>query len=206
MKRTVLAATAALLVCSTASAQKVGIGIDSMQAGGGISDFTGAAASALTKLGAEWDLRLGMNLNLPISLEFAYVGSTHPTNDVMGPLAGGASFLANGVEGLVRYDFTLRLRLSPFLFGGAGWDHWSLGGGGARSNPLAVEGSDNTMTIPFGGGVEYPITDHWDVDGRFTYRTTLLDELLQTNGAGQPNAGAKSLTTWTMTARVGYLF
>src|SRR5262249_33951666 len=139
----------------------------------------------LTKMGAEWDLRLGLHLQLPISIEIGYVGSTHPTNEILGPLAGNANILSNGIEGLVRYDFHLHSPVFPFVFGGVGWDHWSLGGG-SQSNPAAIEGSDNTMAIPFGAGVAYPIARHWDLDGRFTYRATLLDELLQTNAAGQP--------------------
>jgi len=205
MKRTV-AAIAALLVCSVASAQELGTGVESLQAGGGISDFTGAAASALTKLGATLDIHLGLHFaELPISAEVGYVASTHPTNDIMGPLAGNASINSNGLEGLVRYNFRLRAPVSPYVFGGVGWDHWSLGGG-AQSNPLAIQGDDNTAVFPFGGGVEYPFARHWDVESRFTYRTTILDDMLLTNAAGQPNAGAKSFTTWNMTARVGYLF
>src|SRR5215468_6134700 len=74
MKRT-LAAMAALLVCRYASAEDLGTRVESLQAGMGISDFTGAAASALTKLGMEWELRLGLHLNLPIGIEIGYVRS-----------------------------------------------------------------------------------------------------------------------------------
>ena len=206
MKTKALAAVAAFLTMgSIASAQEPGVRMESIQAGGGISDFTGAAASALTKLGAEWDLRLGLRVNAPIAVEIGYVGTTHPVNNVLGPLSGGGDITSNGVEGLARYDFRLRSQLEPFVFGGVGIDHWSLSGG-AQSNPAAIEGSDNTLAIPFGGGVAYPLAQHWDLDGRFTYRAQLLDEMLRTNAAGQPNAGSKSLTTWTATARVGYVF
>jgi opacity protein-like surface antigen len=205
MKSIVLAAVAALFVSSLARAQELGTRIDSLQAGAGVSDFTGAAASALTKLGAEWDVRLGLHLNVPIGVEIGYVGSTHPVNNVLAPLAGANDLVSNGVEGLARYDFRLQSRLEPFVFGGVGIDHWSLSGG-AQSNPAAIEGSDNTLAIPFGGGVAYPLAQHWDVDGRFTYRAQLLDEMLTTNAAGQPNAGAKSLTTWSASARIGYVF
>jgi opacity protein-like surface antigen len=205
MKRTV-AAIAALLVCSVASAQELRPGVEALQAGGGVSDFTGAAASALTKLGVEWDLKLRLHFNLPISVEVGYVGQTHPTNDVGGPLMGNASILANGLESLARYSFRLRVPwASPFVFGGFGWDHWSLSGG-SQANPAAVQGSNNTAVFPWGGGVDFAVAQHWDLDGRFTYRTTILDELITTNAAGQPNAGAKSLTTWALTARVGYVF
>jgi hypothetical protein len=177
-----------------------------VRAGGGISDFTGAAASNLTKLGAEWEVRTGLNLGMPFKLEGGYVGSTHPINNVLSPFApGGPSIRSNGLEVLANYEFASRFRAKPFVFGGFGWDHWNLSGG-AQNNPMAIKGSDDTLAFPFGAGVRVPVATHWDLDGRFTYRGQLLDDMLQTNSAGQPNAGAKSLTTWATTARVGYVF
>jgi opacity protein-like surface antigen len=206
MKSKALAAVAACLAMGgIARAEGIGARIDSIQAGAGVSDFAGEAASSLTKLGAEWDLRLGLRTSAPFGVEIGYVGTTHPVNNVMAPLTGGGDITSNGIEGLARFNFTLHSRWEPFAFAGVGIDHWSLSGA-TNPNPEAIKGSDNSLAIPFGAGVNYPLAQHWDLDGRFTYRAQLLDEMLRTNAVGQPNAGAESLANWTATARLGYLF
>ena len=189
-----------------ASAQDRNMVVD-MEAGGGISDFTGAAASNLTKLGATWDVRAGVYLQIPVKLEVAYEGSTHPTNEKLAPFVpGGPSIRSNGLNALALWEPPFRLRvIHPFVFGGFGWDHWSLSGGGIN-DPTAIKGSDDTAVFPFGGGLRVPLLAKWELDSRFTYRATILDDLLQTNSLGQPDAGSKSSTTWTATARVGYIF
>ena len=195
-----------LLGQTPASAQDTSVVID-MEAGGGISDFTGAAASNLTKLGAEWDVRVGVHLPIPFKFEVAYEGSTHPTNEMLATFApGGPSLRSNGLTGNVSYELPLPWRVvRPFAHVGFGWDHWSLSGGG-QNDPLAIKGSDDTAVFPFGGGLRFPFLARWEVDGRFTYRATILDDMLLTNSAGQPNSGSKSLTTWSATARAGYIF
>lgn len=177
-----------------------------IEAGGGISDFTGAAASNLTKMGATWQVHSGVRLLRPLRIQAGYIGSTHPINNVLAPFApGGSNILSNGLEALVDYTFPVHFIVKPFVFAGVGWDHWSLSGG-AQNDPLAIKGSDDSLAIPGGAGVRTSVTRNWELDGRFTYRGELLDDMLLTNSAGQPNSGSKSMTTWNATARLGYMF
>jgi hypothetical protein len=134
-----------------------------------------------------------------------YEGTIHPSNNVLGPLMDSGSLTSNGLEGLAIFDFPVTWPVQPFIFGGVGWDHWSLSGA-AVHDPLAVRGTDNTMVIPFGGGIGWELMDHFTLDGRFTYRAEVLDDMLTTNGLGQTNTGSHSLGNWVLGAQAGYTF
>jgi hypothetical protein len=178
-----------------------------ISAGFGAADFAGSAASLLTKIGVAWDVRLGLSpLPIwPVELEIGYVGTDHPSNNVLGPFMSGGSIMSNGLEGVAKLRVRFRSILEPYGFAGVGWDHWGLSGAG-QFDSRAIRGSDNTVVIPWGGGARVDLAHNWNVDGRFTYRSQLLDDLLLTSGAGVPDQGPRSLGNWTLAGRVGYAF
>src|SRR5690242_14835681 len=72
--------------------------IANLWAGGGIADFTGRTAEDLTRVGAEWDLRLRLRSRLPIALELGYVGTSNAVNHVLAADAPEATIIGHGVE------------------------------------------------------------------------------------------------------------
>jgi len=162
-------------------------------AGGGVSDYTHSAVKDVTDIGGTWDLRLGFGSRFFVGGEVGYVGSARDANAI------GTNLTANGLEGVVRvqYPYTLgNWMLEPFAFGGIGWQHFEI----SDRTAVALDKSDDTFTVPFGGGLTVAY-NHFLVDTRFTYRQTVNASLIQ-----KDNGGKADLSSWAVTASVGYEF
>src|SRR5262245_6096542 len=106
-----LVAAAPLLLSARARAQGP---VTEVAGGAGIADFV-RAPSALTKLGPEWGVQVGLRTGLPIDVEAAYVGTSNSVNNVMAPFVPGGTITSNGIEGSVRWVVPLKLPVDPFL-------------------------------------------------------------------------------------------
>jgi Outer membrane protein beta-barrel domain len=84
----------------------------------------------------------GLHFAGPLALELEY---QYAENDVNG-LGSGVKIDQNGVFGHVRFNL-LPAPLVPFVYGGAGWVHYSL-----KDSVLDV--TEDRLVVPFGGGLE----------------------------------------------------
>src|SRR5262249_54037772 len=184
---------------------------DQAFAGGGVVDFTGNAAAHLTTVGGLWDVRIGFYGDQILGFECAYTGTANQVNNVMTAFAPGVTIIGTSLEG----DFRLQVprwvseqslaHLQPYAFVGAGWNNYSLTGGRV-TDPAALKNSDNSVLLPWGGGAQVYITQHFTMDGRFTYRALFDDDMLHTSAQGVPGVPAQSMSQWAVSARVGYAF
>jgi opacity protein-like surface antigen len=182
-----------------------GIGFN-LSAGGGVVDFADNAAKNLTRIGGMWDVRFIIASHYWLAGEVAYVGTVNGVNNVMAQFAPGGFIVGSAVE----FDARLQIPLSwspvrPYGFFGVGWNNYTLTGEDFR-NPLAINHSDNSVVLPYGGGIEWDITDHVDLDTRFTYRALFGEDLLHTNVNGIPGVGSQGMSQWSWSARLGYTF
>lgn len=160
-------------------------------AGGGVTNYIDGAVRNKVDVGGTWDARLGFGSRFYVGAEAAYVGSARQSGSI------GSNLVTNGVEGVVRVQYpyvTGKWLIEPFAFGGAGWTHFELNRAAA-----GVRSTDDVLVVPFGGGIAAAY-EHFLFDARFTYRQTFDEALLETA------AGAPNLSSWAVTASLGYEF
>jgi hypothetical protein len=179
-------------------APKSGVGM-SVQAGGGVTNFSRQEARNAASTGGFWEARLVYGTRSIFGGELAYVGSAQGMNAA--GVASGAALLGNGGEALLRLNAPIVNRgalFEPFVFGGMGWTHYSLINEGVNTSNVA--NADNVGTIPFGGGMA--IAYHGFIaDARFTYRAT-YDNGLVALGAGDH----ANLQNWSLGLQAGFEF
>jgi hypothetical protein len=164
--------------------------------GGGYEDFTYSNVKEMTGGGGSWDARLVAGTRRFIGLEAAYVGAARSIQTL--GLAQNTSLVSNGVEGALRVNVPLVQGMSliePFGFIGLGWQHYSLTN--AASNTSDLTGSDDVMSMPYGGGIEASVGAVL-IDARFTYRQTYMNDLLRATGG--------KLNTWGVGGNLGVAF
>jgi hypothetical protein len=179
---------------------RTGVGV-SLQAGGGVTNFTGSSARDVTNVGGYWDVRSVFGTRSFVGGEVAYVGSARgiSTSSVF---SNGTSLMGHGGEATLRLQVPMAsstgVLVEPFAFGGVGFSHYYL------RNPSigAVTTSDDVGTIPVGVGLAAGYRGFM-VDARFTYRPTFnSDDTFF--GTGAVNNGG--LQSWTAGVSLGYEF
>jgi hypothetical protein len=106
--------------------------------------------------------------------------------------------MRNGAETTLRLNAPLmmgRTLFEPYLFGGVGWDRYTI----TPTTPTAnVTHSSDVITTPFGVGFDTTYRG-FVADVRFAYRPTFKSTI--TNMPANDN-----LTNWTLGAQLGYEF
>jgi len=175
-----------------------GIGV-SVQAGGGVTNFTRQTARNAASTGGFWDARVVVGTRRLVGGEAAYVGSARGMNAA--GVDSGAALLGNGAEAVLRLNAPVVNQgalFEPFVFGGIGWTHYSLMNAG--NNTSNVAGADNVGTIPFGVGMAAAYHG-FIADARFTYRPTFDNQLVALSGGDHAN-----LQNWAIGLQAGYEF
>lgn len=165
--------------------------------GAGVEDFTSSSLRGMTGVGGTWDARAVAGTRRYFGVEAAYVGSARNINAL--GLGSNAGLVSNGVEGALRVNLPLpagRSLIEPFGFVGLGWQHYTLTNTDVNTSDLA--NSDDVMTVPYGGGLEYA-TGMFMADARFTFRQTYQNDLLRTTAGGR-------LNNWGVGAKLGVQF
>lgn len=167
--------------------------------GGGLTAFVGDGAKAFTNAGPSWEARATFGTRLPIALETAYIGSYQSFQPALG-LQDKAFLMGNGAETDLRINIT-RMRIQPYVFGGAGWMNYHIRN--TTISGAALSNNDNVLTIPFGLGATWRIGKAFLVDVRGTarvvYGDTLFDKVAMTANTGNPG-----LNNWNLGARLGW--
>jgi hypothetical protein len=167
-----------------------------MLLGGGFEDFTNANLQNMTGGAGSWNARVLAGTRQFVGVEAAYVGAARGV-DALG-VQSNALLVSNGVEGAVRLNVPVVMRsrqlLEPFGFVGLGWQNYRVTNTSTNTSSLAS--SDDVMSLPMGGGLEYAI-GRFMADARFTYRSTYYNDLMRTGG---------NLNNWGVSGQVGFSF
>jgi hypothetical protein len=169
---------------------------ESIQVGGGVTNFLADATRDATNVGGYWDLRATFGTRSFIGGEAAYVGAAQGVRAL--GLDNGAYLAQNGVEGALRLNMPIEkgaFLLEPFVLGGIGWAHYGIQS--ANFNNSSMKDTAEVLTVPVGGGFAFGY-EHLILDGRFTYRPAFNDDLMT---AGNSSAG---LQNWTAGMTIGY--
>jgi hypothetical protein len=93
---------------------------------------------------------------------------------------------------------------TPYIFGGAGWEHYSITNTDDNDASLVAIGDDDTddlAVFPLGAGVSYRDPSGLNVDVRGTYRLAQKSDNLRDEDGDQAR-----LDTWEATGNVGFEF
>jgi outer membrane protein OmpA-like peptidoglycan-associated protein len=176
---------------------RVGVGIE---LGGGATGFSDKEARDLTDPGGMWEARAAFGTRLPVGFEGAYVGTAQNLNAL--GLDRDALLVSNGAEGVVRLNMGA-LRVQPYVFGGAGWTHYSVERNNNTTSSLNGT-TDNVYTIPAGAGLSFRIGSGLLLDVRGTYRWAFDADLLNASYTGSGKSA--SLSNWNAAAHLGWEF
>ncbi len=185
-------------------ASGIGVGI---QAGGGVVGFVDDSLRGTTgAVGGMWSVRGALGTHVPLALELAYMGSATPIDTEFG--RADALMLGTAVEAAVRYNIAPRRTWSPYLFGGIGWQRYSIDDTAFQLSDVGIGNRDDLLVMPIGVGFAYrtgPIVT--DMRGTFRAATgagLVLEtpELSLSTGAGQ----FAPMHTWDASLNVGYEF
>ncbi len=170
---------------------KVGVGL---LVGGGFNDFTNNHLRSVTGDGGYWTARVIAGTREYVGMEAAYVGDARSISGL--GLNNDSRLISNGLSGNLRVNIPVARGASlvePFGFVGVGWSHYTV-----TNNNVAlsdVTSSDNILTLPYGGGLEYAYRGFM-ADARFTYTQTYYNNLTQTTGG--------NLNNWGVGGQIGF--
>ena len=171
----------------------------SVAAGGGVMGFLGGTIRDYTAPGGTWDVRVTFGTRKRLAGEVMYYGVAQGI-DALG-LDDDATLVGHGLDGALRLNVLGRGDLQPYILGGLGWTHYGLRN--AETNISNVQSSDNLLHVPLAVGTAYYF-GNFLVDVRGTVRTAFGEDLLRAEPEG-PEVSS-DLSTWAVTARVGWEF
>jgi len=176
---------------------KVGVGIE---LGGGATGFSDQQTRNLTDTGGSWEARAAFGTRLPLGFEAAYVGTAQGLNAL--GLDRDALLLGNGAEGTLRLNVGT-FRVQPYVFGGAGWTHYSIERNNAFTSSISSN-TDDVFNVPAGAGLSFRLGRGLLLDLRGTYRWAFGADMLNAGlvGTGQ-TAG---FSNWNAAGHLGWEF
>jgi len=175
----------------------VGVGV---ALGGGATGFSDKTTRNLTDVGGSWEARAAFGTRLPLAFEGAYVGSAQDINAL--GLDRNALLVGNGAEGDLRLNLGT-LRVQPYLFGGAGWTHYTVERNNNATSSITTN-ADDVFTVPAGAGLAFRVGKGFLIDFRGTYRWAFGADILNPTFTG--TGKSPSLSNWNAGGHLGWEF
>lgn len=173
----------------------------SITAGGGVVSYTNNDANDFIDTGGAYQVRAAVGTRSIVGFELAYVGSANDV-EALG-LDPDATLLGNGVEGAVRFNFTVS-KWQPYLLAGAVWKRYVVVNDDFNTS-ATVNNSDGVFEVPLAAGLTWHAKERGEdglvVDGRFDYRLAGGSDLL-----GGSDGGGPGLENWQATLKAGWEF
>jgi opacity protein-like surface antigen len=176
-----------------------GIGI-AVALEGGVGGFTDGDVSDtfLNRGQGVWGLRVTLGSHVPIGLDGAYVGTINGIDSLSD---SNADLVGTALEFALRWNILPHYRWNPFIFGGAGWQHYDVTNATFTRADEGIADSDDFATFPMGAGISYRDSSGLTVDVRGTFRFALDSDMI-IDSFGNDVA----LHTWSANAGLGYEF
>jgi len=170
-----------------------------LSAGGGVDGFIDDSARDFTNDGGAWDVRAVLGTRSMLGLEVSYIGSAQSI-DALG-LDDDALLVGNGAQGALRLNLAVDSTVTPFVYGGAAWRHYTLS---TDTNTSDILDSDDVLELPLGAGVAFRYAG-LIIDARGELRASLYDDLMPLTNATNGEDEA-SMNRWGVKANIGYEF
>ena len=169
----------------------VGVGL---LVGGGFNEYTNGRLQNVTGDGGYWTARVVAGTREYVGMEAAYLGDARSINGL--GLSNDSRLISNGLSGNLRVNIPIARGASliePFGFVGVGWSHYTVTNNNVSLSD--VISSDNVLTLPYGGGLEFAYKGFM-ADARFTYTQTYFNNLTETIGG--------NLNNWGVGGQIGF--
>jgi hypothetical protein len=169
----------------------VGVGL---LVGGGFNQYTNGRLQNVTGDGGFWTARVVAGTREYVGMEAAYLGDARSISGL--GFSNDSRLISNGLSGNLRVNIPIVRGASlvePFGFVGVGWQHYTV-----TNNNVALSdviSSDNVLTLPYGGGLEFAYKGFM-ADARFTYTQTYYNNLTETIGG--------NLNNWGVGGQIGF--
>jgi opacity protein-like surface antigen len=176
----------------------IGVGV---QIGAGIGGFTDSTVNDLSssEIGGVWQFRTTIGTHTPLGLDVAYNGTAYDLQSV-GSLNTG-TLIGTNVEGALRWNILPHYEWNPYLFAGAGWQHYDIADNQLSRADDGIGDQDDLAVFPMGAGISYRDTSGITGELRGTFRAAADSSFIQDSSGD--NA---SLHTWEASAGLGYEF
>jgi hypothetical protein len=180
-----------------------GIGVAAIL-GGGVTGFTDKAMRSTTAdVGGLWDLRVTIGSHVPLALDLSYVGTA---TDIGGmPSGQSATLIGTTAEAALRYNVLPHNAINPYVFAGAGWQHYDVNRSGGAPQLTGMADNDDLLEFPVGTGVSYRRSG-FVADLRGTFRAATDENLVVVPTTTGSNSNFAPMHTWEASAALGYEF
>jgi hypothetical protein len=184
-----------------------GIGVSTIL-GGGVVGFTDETMRATTSdVGGLWNLRVTLGTHIPLGLDVSYLGTATNINGLPGGQSG--TLIGTTVEGALRYNMLPHHIVTPYVFGGVGWQRYDVTETNVTLSDSGMNDFDNLIEFPVGGGLSYR-RDGFVGDLRGTFRAATEQNLVLKPTSITPGAPTSEdfvpMHTWEASAALGYEF
>jgi len=182
---------------------RTGIGVAAIL-GGGVTGFTDKTMRSTTAdVGGLWDLRVTIGSHLPLALDVSYVGTA---TDVGGmPSGQSATLIGTTTDAALRYNVLPHNTINPYVFAGAGWQHYDVNRSAGAPQLTGMADSDDLLEFPVGTGVSYRRSG-FVADLRGTFRAATEENLVVAPTTPGSNSNYAPMHTWEASAALGYEF
>jgi hypothetical protein len=179
-------------------ASVIGIGVT---VGGGIVGFAdGEMRDVISNpVAFAWNVRVAIGTHIPLGVEINYAGSAARVITLADEDNG--YLVGTTLEGMLRWTVLPHASGTPYVFAGAGWQHYGVEDADFPLADSGIRSSDNAASFPGGVGMAYRDDAGWVGDVRGTFRFTTGSSLLL-----GPNGENATMDSWELTAAFGYEF
>lgn len=183
-----------------------GIGVSTIL-GGGVAGFTDDTMRDTTSdVGGLWGLRVTIGSHIPLGLDLSYAGTATNINGLPGGQSG--TLIGTNVEGALRFNMLPHSPLTPYIFGGVGWQRYDVTETSVSLSDSGMNDHDNLLQFPVGGGFSYRMNGFvGELRGTFRAATEQNLVLRTSTLPGSPTSeDFAPMHTWEASAAVGYEF
>ncbi len=178
-----------------------GIGVG-LNLGGGVAGFTDQSVrNALnSNLAGLWDARLSLGTHIPLGLDVSYLGQAVDLASFRGTSNG--TLIGTTVEAAVRFNLAPHMDVNPYIFAGAGWQHYDVMNARFATSDTGIANGEDIAEYPMGVGLSYRDISGLTFDLRGTFRAVPSSNLVADVGT----TTHASLHWWEASGSLGYEF
>jgi len=177
-----------------------GIGVN-VSLDGGVAGFVDSHMREIlsSTIASTWGVRVAMGTHIPLGLELGYMGLASSITS-LGGLDNG-TLVGSTAEAALRWNLLPHYYFTPYVFGGAGWQHFQVHDMAFATADTGIQRTDDFAEFPIGLGLSWRSAIGITADLRGTFRATTHSDFLR-----QLDGSFAELNSWEVSGQLGYEF